>query len=148
MPDIQLIRCPACGSLNRVPVAKLKSGLAPVCGKCKARLPVDSKPVTVTDATFASVVERSSLPVLLDLWAPWCGPCRMLGPIVDQLAREFAGQVKVTKLDIDKNPETAERYNVRSIPTLLFFREGKLVESVVGLRAKAELAARLTKLAA
>jgi thioredoxin len=102
----------------------------------------------VSDQTFANEVEAHAGVTLVDLWAPWCGPCRVLGPIVDQLAREFAGQVKVTKLDIDKNPETAERYNVRSIPTLLFFREGKLVESIVGLRAKAELAARLTKLAA
>jgi thioredoxin 1 len=102
----------------------------------------------VSDQTFANEVEAHAGVTLVDLWAPWCGPCRVLGPIVDQLAREFAGQVKVTKLDIDKNPETADRYNVRSIPTLLFFRGGKLVESVVGLRAKAELAARLTKLAA
>ena len=102
----------------------------------------------VSDLTFATEVEAHAGVALVDLWAPWCGPCRVLGPIVDQLAREFAGQVKVAKLDIDKNPETAERYNVRSIPTLLFFREGKLVESVVGLRGKAELAARLTKLAA
>jgi thioredoxin 1 len=102
----------------------------------------------VSDDTFAKEVEAHAGVTLVDLWAPWCGPCRVLGPIVDQLAHEFAGQVKVMKLDIDKNPDTAERYNVRSIPTLLFFREGKLVDSIVGLRAKAELAARLTKLAA
>ena len=109
---------------------------------------VTAEVLEVSDQTFASEVEAHAGVTMVDLWAPWCGPCRVLGPIVDQLARDFAGQVKVMKLDIDQNPETAERYNVRSIPTLLFFRAGKLVESVVGLRAKTELAARLTKLAA
>ena len=114
----------------------------------KSNTSTPSEVLEVSDQTFASEVEAHAGVTLVDLWAPWCGPCRVLGPIVDQLAREFAGQVKVTKLDIDKNPETAERYNVRSIPTLLFFSQGKLVESVVGLRAKSELAARLTRLAA
>jgi thioredoxin 1 len=102
----------------------------------------------VTDATFASEVETHTGAAVVDLWAPWCGPCRVLGPIVDDLAREFDGRVKVAKLDIDNNPETTARYGVRSIPTLLFFRDGRLVETVVGLRSKHELAARLAKLAA
>lgn len=102
----------------------------------------------VTDATFASEVEGQSGITLVDLWAQWCGPCRMLGPIVDDLARELDGHVKVAKLDIDMNPETVARYNVRSIPMLLLFRDGKLVETVVGLRTKKELAARIAKIAA
>src|SRR5215467_27798 len=102
----------------------------------------------VTDATFAQEVESQTGATVVDLWAPWCGPCRALGPIVEDLAREFAGRAKVTKLDIDQNPETAARYNVRSIPTLLFFRDGRLVDAVVGLRSKSDLAARVAKLAA
>ena len=102
----------------------------------------------VTDETFPTEVEAHRGVAIVDLWAAWCGPCRALSPIVDELAREFDGQVKVAKLDIDSNPVTTARFNVRSIPTLLLFRDGRLVESIVGLRSKNELAARIAKLAA
>jgi thioredoxin 2 len=94
MTGAQLIKCQSCGATNRVPIEKMRDGLQPICGRCKAVLSVLSHPVTVTDENFAAEVERSPIPVLLDLWAAWCGPCRMMAPVIDQLAGGFAGRVK------------------------------------------------------
>jgi thioredoxin 2 len=148
MADAQLIRCPSCGATNRVPPEKVARGLKPVCGRCKTPLPVDSRPVTVTDATFATEVERSPLPVLLDMWAPWCGPCRMVAPVVEELAREMAGRVRVAKLNVDENPATAARFNVMSIPTLLVLKGGREMERIVGVQPKTEILRRLERVAA
>ena len=148
MPDPQLIRCPSCGATNRVPLEKIAQGLQPVCGRCKTPLPVGNQPVTVTDANFATEVERSPLPVLLDMWAPWCGPCRMVGPVVEELAKEMAGRVRVAKLNVDENPATAARFNVQSIPTLLVLKNGREVERIVGAQPKAAIVQRLQKVAA
>src|SRR5258708_26619167 len=106
MPDPQLIRCPSCGATNRVPQEKVERGLVPRCGRCKSLLPVQSKPVMVTDATFAAEVERSPVPVLLDLWAPWCEPCQMIAPVREDLASEMPGRCKLPKLTGDENPPT------------------------------------------
>jgi thioredoxin 2 len=148
MADAQLIRCPFCGSTNRVPQEKIAQGLKPICGRCKTPLPVGTKPVTVTDATFAVEIERSPLPVLLDLWAPWCGPCRMVAPVVEELAAEFAGRVRVAKLNVDENPATASRFHVQSIPTLLVLKGGKEMERIVGVQPKAAIVQRLQRVAA
>src|SRR5262245_17409596 len=113
MTDPLLIRCDACGTVNRVPHEKIQRGLQPVCGRCKAQLHSHSAPATVTDATFADLVERSPVPVLVDAWAPWCGPCRIIAPIVDELAAELAGRLTVAKLNVDENPGTAARFNLR-----------------------------------
>ena len=148
MADSQLIRCPICGATNRVPLEKLQQGSQPICGRCKNPLPVDAKPVTVTDANFAAEVERSPLPVLLDLWAPWCGPCRMVAPTLEELAKEMAGRVRVAKLNVDENPNTASRFQVRSIPTLLVLKGGKEMERIVGVQPKAEIERRLQRVMA
>ena len=148
MADASFIRCPACGATNRVPGQKLAQGLMPRCGRCKGPLGVDGKPVVVTDATFDDVVERSSLPVLLDAWAAWCAPCRMIAPIVDELAGELAGKVRVGKLDVDANPRTASRFGVRSIPTLLVLKDGREVDRIVGVQPKAEIVRRLERVLA
>jgi thioredoxin 2 len=142
--DPLMIVCPVCRATNRVPGDKVAQGLAPVCGKCRAPLPV-GRPQAVTDATFAEDVERSPLPVLVDAWAPWCGPCRMIAPVIDQLAGELAGRVRVVKLNVDDNPRTAARFDLRSIPTLLVLRNGREVDRLVGVQPKQEIVRRLAR---
>ena len=132
MADVQIIRCPTCGANNRVPLEKTKQGLEPVCGRCKTPLAVDGKPMTVTDATFSAQVERSPVPVLLDLWAPWCGPCRMVSPILDRLAADHAGAVKVVRVNVDEAPGLAQRFNALSIPTMVVLRDGEEIDRIVG----------------
>jgi thioredoxin 2 len=145
MSDIEMIRCPACGAVNRVPLAKIEQGREPVCGRCKAPLPGGGKPVTVTDATFAAEVEQSPVPVVVDMWAPWCGPCRMIAPVIDELAGQMAGRVRFAKVNVDENPATASRFNVRSIPTLLVLKGGREVDRIVGVEPKSEIARRLAQ---
>jgi thioredoxin 2 len=145
--DTLMIACPACGTTNRVPADKVAQGLAPVCGKCKSPLPA-GKPQPVTDASFAQDVERSPVPVLVDAWAPWCGPCHMIAPIIDQLAAELAGRVRIVKLNVDDNPETAARFGLRSIPTLLVLKDGREVDRLVGVQPKQEITRRLARVIA
>ena len=142
----QLVKCPSCGTTNRVPPPR--PGRSVICGKCKTPLDVSpavagTGPIPVTDQTFAEQVERSRIPVLLDLWAEWCGPCHMLAPTVDQLSAELAGKIKVAKLNIDQNPAIANRFGVRSIPTLLVLKDGREVDRLVGVQPKQEILRRL-----
>jgi thioredoxin len=99
--------------------------------------------VIATDTNFAAEVEQSKLPVLVDMWAAWCGPCRMIAPTIEQLAGELAGRVRVAKLNVDENPNTAERFNVRSIPTLLVVKDGREVDRLVGALPREEILRRL-----
>jgi thioredoxin len=116
----------------------------PVCGKCKAELPAPAMdPVVVTDANFSQVVEKAPVPVLLDLWAAWCGPCRMIAPTIEMLARELAGRVLVGKLDVDANQRTAAKFGVQGIPTLLILKNGREVDRMVGVQSREQILKRL-----
>ena len=106
----------------------------------------DAKYVTLTDQSFDNEVLESTQPVLVDFWATWCGPCRAIAPIIEELAGQFEGRVKIAKLDVDENQTTASRYNVRSIPTLLFFQNGKVVDQIVGSIPKSALESKLNAL--
>ena len=136
-------KCTNCGANNRVrPEAALQK--QPVCGKCGAPLPAPSRePAIVTDANYASLVEASPLPVLLDLWAAWCAPCRMIAPTIEGLARELAGKVLVGKLDVDANQRTAARFGVQGIPTLLILKKGREVDRIVGVQSRDAILQRL-----
>lgn len=121
-----LVTCPHCGRRNRLAAAA--PGVAR-CGSCHGMLPWLTE---ATDHDFDAVVVRSSLPVLLDLWAPWCGPCRMVAPGVERAAREYAGRLKVVKVNVDDSPQTASRYQAQSIPLLLLLDGGEVVARQLG----------------
>ena len=151
-----VVTCDNCGAKNRVDESAAAGSLRAVCGRCGAKLTtqggapetVDAgasrKPVTVTDASFAGdVLGSGARPVLLDCWAEWCGPCRMIAPALDELAAEAQGRYTIAKLNVDENPRTSAQFGVRSIPTLLIFKNGQLVERIVGAQPKQAIAARL-----
>ena len=108
----------------------------------------NAKYITANSQNFKSEVLESKQPVLVDFWAEWCGPCRMIAPVIEQLAAEFDGKAKIVKVNVDDDPAIAEQYAIRSIPTLLFFRDGKVVEQLVGAAPKAALADKLANLIA
>ena len=143
---MQVVTCRNCGARNRVDEGRLANSEAK-CGRCGEKLRAseqESKPVTITDQTFErEVVQARGRPVLVDCWAPWCGPCRMVAPVLDQLAAESAGRYRITKLNVDENPQTASRFNIASIPTMLIFKDGKLNDRLIGAQPKQAIAERL-----
>lgn len=151
---MQLIDCTRCGATNRVDENRLTASDAK-CGRCgeileagatagTAKPSQEGKPAVITDQTFErEVMQEKGRPVLVDAWAPWCPPCRMLAPVIDRLAAESQGRYKISKLNVDENPQTAARYQIASIPTMLIFKDGQLVDRIVGLQSKPAITERL-----
>ena len=133
------VSCRRCGASNRVNAGRVRDGLQPVCGRCRAPLPTSSGVVEVTDSRFEDEVLASPLPVLLDVWAPWCVPCRGMEPVIEELAASLSGRVRVAKLNIDRSPEAASRLRIQGVPTVLVFKDGREVTRMVGERGKGEL---------
>lgn len=132
-----IIQCPQCGSNNKIAVPNQDQ--VPVCGKCKKPLPWV---VAGSDISFRKELDTST-PVLVDFWAEWCGPCRMTAPVLEDLARDKAGKIKIVKVNVDQNPATAGQFNILSIPTLMLFKNGQPVETVIGAVSKEALLAKL-----
>ncbi len=129
----ELVRCPHCGRRNRIPSAGAGT---PRCGHCHQMLPWI---VDADDGTFAELAEGASVPVLVDLWAPWCGPCRMVSPALAQLAGEMAGRVKLVKVNVDDSPALQQRFGVQAIPTLLVLQRGQVTARQTGAAPAAAL---------
>jgi thioredoxin 2 len=139
--------CNRCGAANRVDPARTAQGLQPVCGRCRATLVPGSPIVETTDARFDDQVLASRQPVLLDVWAPWCVPCRGMEPILEEIATALAGRVRVAKLDLDRNPATATRLRIQGVPTLILFKDGREVARMVGARPKSDILRALSSVA-
>lgn len=125
-----IVRCPACGVKNRLPVERIHQ--RPICGRCRTPLPVGGEVEVITETNFGRLVTDSPLPFLLDCWAPWCGPCRLIAPLLEGLAKEFVGRLRVGKLNVDENPNLARHLGITSIPTLILFKDGQAVDRIVG----------------
>ena len=134
---VSTLTCPACGKKNTI---RPSARGVPHCGACSAKLPWV---VAATDATFPLEVDAAPT-VVVDLWAPWCGPCRFVSPILEQLAGEFAGRLKVVKVNVDENPALAQTFDARSIPTLIVMKAGRPLDRIVGALPKSDLTVRLT----
>jgi len=140
--DAVVYTCSACRSNNRILRARL--GDDPVCGRCKEKV-FPRRPVTITDASWKKEVEDCPIPVLVDFWAPWCGPCRAVAPMLEALAGERAGKLKIAKLNVDENPQSAARFAVQAIPTMIVFRGPLEVDQIRGALPKAALETRLAR---
>ncbi len=148
MTDMLLVSCPQCQAQNRIPADKI--GHQAKCGKCGASFTategVSASPIHVTDQSFQQDVLNASLPVVVDFWAPWCGPCKMIAPVLEELAQEYAGKVKIAKINTDENQQTASQYRVQGIPTLLFIKNGQVIDQLVGAVPKPTLKTKIQAL--
>jgi len=147
---MQVVVCSHCGAKNRIDESRLATSEAK-CGRCGEKLDgiaasneQDSQPINITDQTFErEVLQTTGRPVLVDCWAPWCPPCRAIAPLLDQLAAESNGSYRIAKVNVDENPQISSRFQIASIPTMLIFKDGKLIDRLIGAHPKQTIAERL-----
>jgi thioredoxin 2 len=141
-----LTACPSCGSTNRLPYRALERRAR--CGKCQTMLDAPSSPIEVSTAFFDAMISAASVPVVVDFWAPWCGPCRAMAPEFEKVATHLAGEALVVKVNTDAEPELGGRFGIRSIPTIAVFRDGREITRVAGARPAADIERLVSGIAA
>lgn len=144
--DSFIVICPKCGAKNRIP--RSRADKKAFCGKC--HVPMDAAspqihPISVSDANFSNEVLNYPGAVLVDFWAPWCGPCRTVSPMLDNIAVKYAGRLKVVKVNVVENPVIASRYGIRSIPSLVLFKKGDAIKTIIGARPQEEIERHLVE---
>ena len=134
------VRCQFCNTWNRIDASKIPDG--PKCGKCAKPILLE-RPVTLNDETFARTISESDVPVAVDFYADWCGPCKSIAPILDEVAKEYEGRLKIAKINVDENQQTPAKFGIRGIPTLMLFKNGNVEATRVGALSKSQLTAFL-----
>lgn len=129
-----ILKCRGCGIKNRVLFEKI--ALQPVCGRCGEKLFIPEAPIDISENEMNTEVLEETIPTAVDFWAPWCGPCRIMGPVLDEIAKEYRGRIKVVRVNSDENPDLSSRYKIQGIPTLILFRDGIEIDRLVGAAPK------------
>lgn len=138
MSAIKHIVCPHCNSINRVPESRITEG--PLCGECRSPL-LNATPIDLDQSNFSQHIEHNDLPVVVDFWAPWCGPCKSMAPVYAQAAKQFGSRMRFAKVNTQDHPGLAGRYGIRGVPTMILFRQGREVDRVTGAMQAQQLSA-------
>ncbi len=137
MNDTVMVRCPGCGAKNKVLAGKIESG--PRCGRCGTGLSIPRRAIEIAETDFEREVLQETIPTAVDFWAPWCGPCKKMAPVLESVASGYPGRVKVVKVNSDRNQALAARYGIQGIPTLILFRDGREVDRLVGAASRDQI---------